>query len=177
MSHATTAVDLSDRNVELGSSGSIARGICLAVGLLGFAAAVVLALVGNVEWAEFWRSWLQTWIFVLEIALGGLFFVFVQHITRAGWSVAVRRPAEVLASNLNWLWIGFVPIAVLFFTGHAYMLFPWADLTALAAIAPEEAHLVEGKSAYLNTTFFLIRAVGRRLGPDGPEERNRRFAH
>lgn len=159
MSHANAAVDLSDRNVELGSAGSVARGACLAVGVVGLGVAVLLPFIGNVEWAAFWRSWLQTWIFVLQIALGGLFFVFIQHLTRAGWSVAVRRPAEVLASNLNWLWIGFIPIAVLFFTGNASMLFPWSDLNALAAIHPEEAHLVEKKVAYLNDTFFLIRAV------------------
>ena len=159
MSHADVTVDLSDRNVELGSAGSFARAACLGIGVIGLAVAVLLALMGTVEWHAFWKSWLQTWIFVLEIALGGLFFVFVQHLTRAGWSVAVRRPAEVLASNLNWLWIGFVPIAILFFTGHANMLFPWADLAALAAVAPEEAHLVEKKTAYLNTPFFLIRAA------------------
>ena len=38
----------------------------------------------------------------VAIALGGLFLVFVQHLTRAGWSVAVRRPAEALMSNLLW---------------------------------------------------------------------------
>jgi hypothetical protein len=145
--------------VELGPSASIARTACLAVGVIGLIVAVLLGFMGNVAWHEFWKSWLQTWIFVLEISLGSLFFVFIQHLTRAGWSVAVRRPAEVLASNLNWLWLGFIPIAVMFFTGDAGMLFPWADLEALAAVAPAEAHLVESKAAYLNTTFFLIRAA------------------
>lgn len=159
MSHANVSADLSDRNLELGSSASIPRVACLAVGVIALAVAVLLAITGTVEWHEFWKSWLQTWIFVLEIALGCLFFVFIQHLTRAGWSVAVRRPAEVLASNLNWLWLGFLPIAALFFTGDAGLLFSWADLEALAAVAPDEAHLVEKKTAYLNPTFFLIRAA------------------
>lgn len=159
MSHVNVTADLSDRNVELGSIGSVARTACLVVGVLGIAIAVLLAVIGTVEWQVFWRSWLQTWIFVLEIALGAFFFVFLQHLTHAGWSVAVRRPAEVLASNLNWLWVGFLPIAFLFFLGDASFLFPWTDLDAMAAVSPDEAHLVEGKTAYLNTPFFMIRAA------------------
>jgi hypothetical protein len=32
-----------------------------------------------------------------------LFFVLLQHITKAGWSVTVRRPAEAIAANaLDW---------------------------------------------------------------------------
>ena len=80
MSHANISVDLSDRNVELGPSASIARTACLAVGVIGLIVAVLLGFMGNVAWHEFWKSWLQTWIFVLEISLGCLFFVFIQHL-------------------------------------------------------------------------------------------------
>ncbi|MAJ46549.1 MAG: hypothetical protein CBC35_04495 [Planctomycetes bacterium TMED75] len=159
MSHAHVPIDLSDRNIELGSTGSVARLACFALGILALIAAILLAVTGNVEWPVFWRSWLQNWIFVLEISLGTLFFVFIQHLTKAGWSTVVRRPAEVLASNLNWLWLGFVPIAVLIFMGDAGKLFPWTDMAMLAEEAPEEAHLVEGKLAFLNVPFFMIRAA------------------
>jgi hypothetical protein len=161
MSHVNATADLSERNVELGSTGSVPAAACLAVGVIGLAIAFLFPIlsIGDTSWDSFWRSWLQTWIFVLQIPLGAFFFVFIQHLTRAGWSVAVRRPAEVIASNLNWLWIGFLPIAALFFTGDSFALFPWSDMSALAAVAPEEAHLVEGKAAYLNMPFFMVRAV------------------
>ena len=159
MSHAPASIDLSDRNVELGSTGSVVRLACFVLSFLALAAAFLLAFTGNVEWPVFWRSWLQNWIFVLEIPLGALFFVFIQHLTKAGWSTVVRRPAEVLASNLNWIWIGFIPIAVMILMGEAGKLFPWTDMEMLAAEAPEEAHLVEGKLAFLNVPFFMIRAL------------------
>ena len=161
MSHVNVTADLSELNVELGSIGGVARNACLAVGIIGLAVAFLLPVFGlaDVTWDIFWRSWLQTWIFVLEISLGAFFFVIIQHLTRAGWSVAVRRPAEVIASNLNWLWIGFLPIVGLLVFGKASHLFPWSDMEALAAHAPEEAHLVAGKEAYLNTPFFLIRSA------------------
>ena len=107
MSHVNATADLSDRNVELGSTGSLASHACLVMGLvcLGVAFLFPVLGIGDTSWGGFWRNWLQTWIFVLQIPLGAFFFVFVQHLTRAGWSAAVRRPAEVIASNLNWIWI------------------------------------------------------------------------
>ena len=79
MSHANVTADLSERNVELGSIGGVARNACLAVGIIGLAVAFLLPIFGlaDVTWDSFWRSWLQTWIFVLEISLGAFFFVII----------------------------------------------------------------------------------------------------
>ena len=159
MSHASPSIDLTDRNIELGSKGGTARIACLFVGVICLAAAFILVFTGQMEWTAFWKAWLQNWFFILEISLGALFFVFIQHLTKAGWSTAIRRPAEVLASNLNWLWVGFIPFLILLLMGKAGHIFPWSDMEMLAAEAPAEAHLVEGKLAYLNTPFFLIRAL------------------
>jgi hypothetical protein len=98
-------------------------------------------------------------LFGLTICLGGLFFVFIQHLTRAGWSVAVRRPAEALAANLRWIWILFVPFAVLWFMGKANTLWVWADMESLRANSEAEYHIVHAKEGFLNPTFFWIRAV------------------
>ena len=46
----------------------------------------------------FFYSYLAEFMFFLAIALGGLFFVLLQHATKAGWSVNVRRIAEWFAS-------------------------------------------------------------------------------
>ena len=77
MSHASPTIDLTDRNIKLGSIGGTARVACLLVGALCLAAAFVLAFTGQMEWTAFWKAWLQNWFFVLEISLGALFFVFI----------------------------------------------------------------------------------------------------
>ena len=159
MSHASPTVDLSDRNIELGSTGGTARVVTLFIGVVCLAAAFLLVFTGQMDWTSFWKAWLQNWFFILQISLGALFFVFIQHLTKAGWSTAIRRPAEVLASNLNWLWVGFIPFLILLLMGKAGHIFPWSDMEMLAAHNPAEAHLVEGKLAYLNMPFFMIRAV------------------
>ena len=126
-------------------------------------AGVVLLVVGfamvraNPGFAA--KAWLQAWLFAVSISLGALFFVIIQHLTRAGWSVVVRRVAEALASNLRWLWLGFLPVAWLWFDGHLDTLFPWANLEHLRETAPDEAAIVAKKAAFLNPGFFMIRAV------------------
>ena len=126
-------------------------------------AGVVLLVVGfamvraNPGFAA--KAWLQAWLFAVSLSLGALFFVIIQHLTRAGWSVVVRRVAECLAANLTWLWLGFLPIAWLWFDGHLDTLFPWANLDHLRETAPDEAALVAKKAAFLNPGFFMIRAA------------------
>ncbi|MEI6274094.1 MAG: quinol:cytochrome C oxidoreductase, partial [Phycisphaerae bacterium] len=79
--------------------------------------------------------------------------------THAGWSVVVRRPAEAIASNLQWVWIGFLPFVFYWWKGDLSVIFPWANLDALKLISLEEAELVGKKAAFLNDKFFMIRAA------------------
>ncbi len=83
--------------------------------LIAIAAGVVLSVVGCLFVGDvkqrFWASYLVAFSFVLTISLGNLFFVILQHLTRAGWSVTIRRPAEVLALNLFLVAVMFLPIA------------------------------------------------------------------
>ncbi|MCH2161634.1 MAG: hypothetical protein MK085_07135 [Phycisphaerales bacterium] len=178
MSHAPAfKADLSESNIRLGSETLNVQSGALIVGIVGLLASAVIGFTGmfGVTPDYFAKSWIQNYIFVLSIALGAFFFVFIQHLTRAGWSATVRRPAEVIAANLQWAWLGFVPILALWIAGsfghheagadgHGAawgpgMLFPWADLEAMKAHNPAEYDLVSNKSAYLNSGFFWVRAV------------------
>ncbi len=127
-----------------------------AAGVIGIAASIVLGFMDG-DSSRFFKSYLHNFVFIVSLALGGFFFTFLQHLTRAGWSVAVRRPAEAVSANLMWIWVLFIPIAALFFlNGRQSTLFPWADLQSMS---PSEAHLVEKKAAFLNVNFFMARAA------------------
>src|SRR5262249_895464 len=65
-------------------------------------------------------SWLFAFETVLPIPLGALFFVLIQRLTSAGWSVTVRRTAEFFA-------VGIIALVPLFIPVLASMntLFPW----------------------------------------------------
>lgn len=92
-------------------------------------------------------GYLFAFICVLTIPLGCMVFVLIQHLTRAGWSVLVRRVAEFGMATVPFFALLFLPIA---FLGHD--LFPWSHAEHLDAI------LIK-KAPYLNMKFFMIRAV------------------
>ena len=116
----------------------------------------LILLGGTGAWAvltedglqRFLQSYLLAFTFFLTLGLGALFFVLISYLTRAGWSVTVRRLAEDLAACL-WLSAAlFIPIIL-----GLDQLYEWAG--------PEAAHdaLIQKKAAYLNSTFFIIRWV------------------
>lgn len=148
----TTAPVISDR-VTLASLAARALPVLAVVGLAALAVAVGLGAIRGDGFAYFLHSYLTNYCFVLSIALGALFFVLIQHATRAGWSVVVRRISEILAANVPVLIVLFLPILVPILLGN-HALYEWTDPALVAA-----DHLLEHKSPYLNVTFFGIRCV------------------
>ena len=121
------------------------------MGLIGVGA--VLALVGYFFDKHGHLSYLVGYMGVLGIVLCALFFTMIQHITRAGWSVSVRRLAENMTGTLPFFLLLFIPIIISFgdifsHWSHSWNLEPGAD--GYDAI-------VAGKSSYLNPTFFFVR--------------------
>lgn len=96
-----------------------------------------------------WHAYLAGYFYVFILAIGGLFFSSVQHLTKAGWSVTVRRFSEAFTAYLP---IAFVGGLVLLFGGHS--LYEWMDKAHVAADP-----LLQHKASYLNTPFFVIRLV------------------
>ncbi len=101
-------------------------------------------------------AYLTAYMYGLTIALGSLFFVLIQHLARAGWSVVVRRVAELLMIMLIPLAILFIPIAWAAWNGSLYT---WTDAAGYQA----EHHVPEAvwseKIRWLNPSWFTGRAV------------------
>ena len=121
---------------------------------IGAAFLGISAALGSGEWTTFWKSYLFGWMVAVGIALGAMFFVLLQHLTRSGWSVSVRRLAEAIAKNLKWMWILFVPILVLVLKGNGDFLYQWGNAELM-----EQDHLLHKKATYLSPTFWSARAV------------------
>jgi hypothetical protein len=143
-----------DENLRLGRLGRRAFFGFGLIGLLGLAAGIALGWFRRDGGQYYFHSYLLNYCFVLTLALGTFFFVILQHITRAGWSVTVRRPAEFLSAVFPCLLILFLPILIPVLRGNG-TLYIWADPSAATA-----DELLRHKSAYLNPSFFAFRAVG-----------------
>ena len=136
--HTTDTLDFpSDKNVKKP---------LFAVGIV----ALIASLIGYfLDHEQFFFSYLTSFAFFSSIALGALFFVMLQHLTRSHWSVVLRRIPESITANI-WIWgLFIIPI---FFGMHS--LYHWTHADALA-----HDPVLAGKEPYLNTTFFIIRQV------------------
>src|SRR4051794_15221610 len=96
---------------------------------------VVLMFVGAITFAvtlmkspdRAWFSYLTAYFYFFVLAIGGLFFTSVQHLTKAGWSVNVRRFCEAFTSYLPVAAAG--AIGILF---GAHSLYEWFDKAKVA---------------------------------------------
>lgn len=103
-----------------------------------------------------YSAYLAAYLYVLTIVLGCLFFVLIQHLVRAGWSVVVRRLAEFVMIMVVPMAVLFLPILFsLFFEGRLYV---WTDPGFAEEHGISKA-VWENKRDYLNAGFFSIRAV------------------
>jgi hypothetical protein len=91
---------------------------------------------------QFLASWLTAFLYGVTILFGALFFVLVQHLTNAAWSITVRRLAENMIANFPLAGLLFLPVA--FGAGELYA---WVH---------QPPH---GKDAYLNPAAFFTRAA------------------
>ncbi len=99
-------------------------------------------------------SYLIGWVFCVSISIGALFFVMIQHITKAKWSVTIRRIAETLAASFPLLAIAGIPVLL-----GMHDLFHWTHAELYDPASPDYDSIVAGKKAYLNVPFFLVRYV------------------
>ncbi len=119
----------------------------LVVGAVALLVAVILGFAGHAE--GFFQSYLFTYLFWLGISLGSLVLLFIVHLAGGSWGALISRPLEAAA--------GAVPLFALLFLPIVFGmrdLYPWTDAAYVAA-----EPTVAAKTAYLNTAFFIVRAV------------------
>jgi len=100
--------------------------------------------------ADFYRSYLFAFLFVLGLSLGSLGLLMLQHLTGGHWGILIRRPLES-ASRVLWL------VAVLFIPivpGMKYLYMAW-----LYAPSSGEGALSKWQQGYLTSHGFIVRAV------------------
>lgn len=114
----------------------------------------VLHQLQNKPWAALYVAAL----FFMLISLGVLAFYAIQQVAQAGWSPVLFRVMQGLTAYL-------LPGSIIFFllllaSGmHWNHLFVWMNPDLINPEHADYDKLIAGKSGYLSTPFFLIRAV------------------
>ena len=146
MSHAATP-ELNAESVSIPAGSLWAKAPALALG--AGAAAMAGGLATGAFHGEGATAYLVSYLYFFTIAAGALFFIVIQHATRAGWSVAVRRIAELLAMGLPMMALLFAPI---WLSSHD-VYHHW--MSEEAANDP----VLVAKAGYLNPGFWTARTV------------------
>ena len=97
---------------------------------------------------HFFRSWLIAYLLFLGIALGSMGLLMVQHLSGGAWGV-FRRVFEASSRTLPLMAVLFLPIAF-----GMTSLYPWSH----PELVQNDAVLTH-KAPYLNSVFFLLRAL------------------
>ncbi len=115
----------------------------IAIGLLTF----VVGLMKNQD--RLWASYLVAFFFFSCMALSGLFWVALNNLSKAGWSVSIRRYAEATTAFIPAILVG----GLVLLAGFKH-LYPWANAEVIASNP-----VIAAKTAYLNTGFFVVRLL------------------
>ena len=116
------------------------------VAIVGVVLAVVGAALSGLD--RFFQAYLIAYNFWLGVALGSMALLMVQHLSGGAWGVVIRRPLEAAASTIPAMAVLFIPIAL-----GMHSLYEWTHEGAL------NDAVIAAKAPYLNTWFFLARAV------------------
>jgi hypothetical protein len=116
--------------------------VCAFIGILTFS----FGLMNNPE--RIWHSYLVSFFYFTSISMFGLFFVSIQHVTNAGWSVNVRRVAEAFTAFLPFTILGVALLLV-----GADLIYPWLNPETV-----QGDYLIKKKVSYLNQGFFTVRS-------------------
>jgi hypothetical protein len=140
-------------NIRLGALGQSLFTKAAGLGALGLALAAGLGSAEGDGFKHFSLSYTTAYVWVLTLGLGGLFWVTLQHLVNAHWSIVLRRVGEVIAAQAPLLAILALPIVVPIFLGSS-SIYVWSDHATV-----EANHLLHKKAAYLNGGSFLLRFV------------------
>lgn len=154
--HTKKAPSAGDYRIPASSGWAGAWRIAAGVGVLGLGGA---AAGWSMDPKRFAFSYLFAFFLVLTLAFGSMFFVLVERLTAASWSVSVRRTAEFFASSVPVFILLFVPVLL-----STSTLYPWMSGHPEGGIVEKDAHAQEPPSAEPHSG-----RPGTRMGlPPGP---------
>jgi hypothetical protein len=131
---------------RLQSGGIVVGGVALLVAIFG-------AMKSP---ADFYHSYIFSYMLILGLTVGSLGLLMLQHLTGGIWGIVIRRPLEAASRNLWLMLILFVPIVM----GMKYLYSGNENETGWLNAPKEGEHaLTSWQQGYLTPGGFLTRAV------------------
>ena len=118
--------------------------------------ALIYGFISNPHGA--WPALLFNTYFYLGISIFAVFFVALQYVAEAGWSIVLKRVPEAVMGALPIfsLIMLFIMIASILHWNHIYH---WLHEGIMDPTNDHYDKIIAGKEPYLNATFFIIRTI------------------
>lgn len=136
-------------NIRLGAAADSVVKIGGGIGAISLLACLGLGFTGDTK--RFLVSYLTAYAWILSIAVGALWWVTLQHLVNAKWSIVLRRVGELMAQTMPLMAILALPIIIPTAMGND-ALYSWVQHD------PTD-HMMHHKAPYLNITSFVVRCV------------------
>jgi hypothetical protein len=126
-------------------------------GLFAGGVAALMAVYGLTKSpADFYHSYIFSYMLILGLTVGSLGLLMLQHLTGGIWGMVIRRPLEAASRNLVLVAVLFIPI----WMGMKYLYSGNGSETGwLNAPKEGEQALTSWQQGYLTSGGFLARAV------------------
>ena len=137
-----------------------AKNLSMALMAIGLSA-LIFGFVSNPHGA--WPALLFNTYFYLGISVFAVFFVAMQYVSEAGWSIVLKRVPEAIMGALP----AFSAIMLLIMVAaimHFNHIYHWLHEGIMTVGHDDYDAIIAGKEAYLNASFFIIRTVIYLLG-------------
>ena len=121
----------------------------MGIGIVSVLVGYIMYGTGDEEHqARFWGTLLQNSVYFLLIVNAAMFFICATTLAMGAFQVAFRRVTEAISVAVIPLGIiGLIILLSLIF-GHQHHIYHW--------LTPKGDKILEGKSAFLNPTFFVV---------------------
>ena len=112
-------------------------------------------------WTDAHRAWpslLFNNYFFIGIAIFGVFFVALQYVAEAGWSIVLKRVPEAIMAALP-VFSAIMLLIMVAAIMHWNHIYHWLHEGIMDPTSEHYDKILAGKEAYLNATFFITRTV------------------
>ena len=124
----------------------------MAIGLV----ALIFGFVSNPH--DTWPALLFNTYFYLGISVFAVFFVAMQYVSEAGWSIVLKRVPEAIMGALpvfSFIMLFIIVAATSHFGGNH--IYHWLQEGIMDPASDHYDKILAGKEPYLNATFFIAR--------------------
>ncbi|MEO7210853.1 MAG: quinol:cytochrome C oxidoreductase [Chitinophagaceae bacterium] len=128
----------------------------IAIGVISIIVGFILHGTGTEEeQSVFWGTIMYNSIYFTLICNATMFFVCAVTLAMGGWQLVFQRVAEAISTMVPIFGvITFVVFLYIIFGGHLHSIYHWIDNDAVA-----NDKILDGKSGFLNPTFFVAWSV------------------